>query len=487
MGVSVELEFDRPDRTYRTGEAIRGHLHVNTRGGGRVSEIRPTHSWETRGLGNIDHGIPTPIPLVAGALPTDSTFTLPFEFTAPKGPLSYRGQALEVVHYLELEAEVAGGRDLLLIEEYIVVPGPLLGPPPTHLSRRHLSFGETLVHGKGPPSRSQIGRSILSPFLKRKVAELRLGSVKAHLSSQVGVPGDNLDVEIRITPKKPTPVNGASIELRALELCSSGTVSQTNRITKRYPVYSKVTPIPIPSPRTLGPESLSRFRVSALIPDKGLYSFVLEENALAWEAVVRVDVPLWPDWERVFPLLVWPAEGQGEERRVAEEPQIRQEAEIVEELEVAEELEVSVEPEAPDEPADRPSATTPESTDSTPTLAESVRAIRAEEIFGGNRNRLIKSLLGKLVSFDLTVARVERTFAMFSDAAYRNGRTLTGTVPESGMEVRVWFPEAQNDLMDPLETGSIYPITGTVAELDRLNSRPTIRAEVPPAEATEQG
>ncbi|MCJ7628484.1 MAG: hypothetical protein MUO50_08870, partial [Longimicrobiales bacterium] len=334
MGVSIELEFDRPDRSYRAGEAVGGRLHINTRGGWRVSQIRPTHSWETRGLGNRDHGVPTPIPLPARPLPTDSIFTLPFEFTAPKGPLSYRGQALEVVHYLEVEAEVAGGRDILLIEEYIVVPGPLLGPPPTHLNRRHLSFGETLVHGKGPPSRSQIGRSILSPFLKRKVAELRLGSVKAHLSSQVGVPGDTLDVEVRITPKKPTPINGASIELRAQEVCSSGTVSQPNRIAKRYPVYSKVTPIPIPTPRTLGPESLSRFRVSTLIPDKGLYSFVLEENALAWEAVVRVDVPLWPDWEMVFPLLVWPAEGQGEERQV------------VEELEVAEELEAKTSPES---------------------------------------------------------------------------------------------------------------------------------------------
>ncbi len=162
----------------------------------------------------------------------------------------------------------------------------------------------------------------------------------------------------------------------------------------------------------------------------------------------------------VFPLLVWPAEGLGEERQVVEEP------------EVAEELEAE---------------TNPETSYATPSLAESVQAIREEEIFGGNRNRLIKSLLGRLVSFDLTVARVERTFAMYSDAAYRNGRTLTGTVPETGMEVRVWFPEAQNEVMDALETGSIHPITGTVAEFDRLNSRPTIRAEVPPAEATEQG
>jgi len=389
------------------------------------------------------------------------------------GPLSYHGQALEVVHYVEVESEVRGDRDIGVTEKFLVVPGPLLGPPPTHQSRRHLSFGETIVHGKGPPSRSQIGRQILSPFLKRKVAELKLGlGVRAHLSTQVGVPGDPLDVEIRITPKYPVRINGASIELRALEFWASGTVAQTNRTTKRNKVYSKVTGIPIPG--TLGPESLTRFKASTSIPDKGLYSFVLEENALVWEAVVRVDVPLWPDWEKVFPLLVWPSEGLEEQPPPVGKTEDKGADKVVPEPEALLQPETVVEREVVVEP------------ETTPTLAEAVRAIQNAEIFGGSRDRLIKDLLGKQVSFDLTVARVERTFAMYSDAAYRNGRTVTGTVSGTGVEVCVWFPEAQNEVINALDRGSAYPVGGTVAAFDRLSSRPTVRADASPEAVTEE-
>ncbi len=474
MGVALRLEFDRPDRTYRTGERVGGFLRVITGGGAKCKELRLTHSWEALGLGNIDRGFPpTPIPLPRDPFPTDSVFVLPFEFLAPKDPLSYHGRAISVVHYLALESDVSGDRDVRVTEKYLVVPGPLLGPPPTRLSKRHLLLMETLDQGKRLPSRSQIGQQILLPFLKRKLAELRLGiGVKARLSSQIGVPGDSLDVKLHIAPKYPIRVNGASVELRAHEVWVSGTVAQTNRTTNRKLVYSKVTGVPIP--RTLGPESLTMFTASTSIPDKGLYSFTLEENALAWEAVVRVDVPLWPDWEEVIPLLVWPSEGLEEQNPP------------VEKFEVEDEPEVVPEPEAVVESEDQPTPPPSPTADPDPTLTEAVRAIQNGDIFGGSRDRLIKDLLGKPVSFDLTVVRVERTFAMYSDAAYRNGRTITGTVSEDGVEVRVWFPEVQNEVIDALKPGTVHPVSGTVANFDRLSLRPTVRAVAPPTMGTEQ-
>jgi hypothetical protein len=290
----------------------------------------------------------------------------------------------------------------------------------------------------------------------RQAAELGLGSVRARLSSQVVVPGDTLEVEIRISPKRTTKVNGASVELRAQEVSVSGTGK--DRATDRYQLFSKVTPIPISS--SLGPGSLTTFRASTSIPDKGLYSFVVEGNALVWEAVVRVDVPFWPDWEKAFPLLVWPAEALLEEGAHDEEGPG-----------------VVDGPEPLDEPEDRFLQPAPPAAEATPNLTESVQAIREEGIFGGNRDRLIKSLIGLSVTFDLRVARVERTFAIFSDTAYRNGRTLTGSIPGTGEEVRVWCPEAQNGVIDSLELGSIHPVSGTVTSFDRLSLRPTIRAD----------
>ena len=470
MGVSIRLEFDRSDRTYETGEIVRGFLRITPRSGATLREVRMSHSWETRGLGNVDRGFPsTAIPLSPHTFSVDSTFSVPFHFPAPKGPIAYHGHAFELVHFVLVEADFSGDRGISLTEEFLVVPGPLLGPPPNVKDGRHLSFGESLVHGKGPSNRSQLARAILPSFLKRQVSELRLGTVRASVSPQVTVTGGSLDTKIRIAPKKTMRIDGAFVELRAREVWASGTVAQANRTTDQHQVYSKVTPIPVP--RTLEPGSLTNFGVTTTIPDQGLYSFVLEEHALAWEAVVRVDIPLWPDWERVFPLLVWPKEG-------LEHPEAEEATEITEGPATVDAPEIT---EVPDT-AEGPESPEPQEIDESPEtspdergldLAEAVRTIKGEEIIGGRRDQLIKNLMGKEVSFDFTVTRVDRTFTMYSDPAYRNGRTISGYV--SGEEVRVLYPEDQNEAAQAHEPGSVHSVTGTVAGFDRLSLRPMIR------------
>ncbi len=61
-----------------------------------------------------------------------------------------------------------------------------------------------------------------------------------------------------------------------------------------------------------------------------------------------------------------------------------------------------------------------------------------------------------------------------------------GTVSEDGVEVRVWFPEVQNEVIDALERGTVHPVSGRVADFDRLSLRPTVRAVAPPTMGTEQ-
>ena len=110
-------------------------------------------------------------------------------------------------------------------------------------------------------------------------------------------------------------------------------------------------------------------------------------------------------------------------------------------------------------------------------LAEAVQAILAEDIIGGKRDSLIKNLLGQSHSFELIVERVERTIALFSDPDFRNGRTVTGVIHGTSVEVSVLFPGVLNDEVDAFKPGPSSPVKGLVADWDRLRRRPVVRAK----------
>lgn len=116
--------------------------------------------------------------------------------------------------------------------------------------------------------------------------------------------------------------------------------------------------------------------------------------------------------------------------------------------------------------------------DAGPALSEAVRAILAESLVSGSRESLIKSLVGTDHSFELTVKRVERTIGRYSDPDYRNGRTVSGTIGGTDIEVSVLFPIVLNEKTDSVEPGSTLLIAGVVSDWDSLRKRPTIRAEV---------
>ena len=112
------------------------------------------------------------------------------------------------------------------------------------------------------------------------------------------------------------------------------------------------------------------------------------------------------------------------------------------------------------------------------TIAEAVQAILAEDIIGGSRDSLIKSLVGTDHSFEMTVKRVERTIGMYSDPDYRDGRTVSGTISATAVDVSVQYPVVLNEEIDPGKPGSSLSVCGKVSSWDILRRQPTIRVEI---------
>lgn len=541
MSITCMMEFDRSDRTYRGGEPVVGRLIIDTDAGERCRSVTLAQYSRAHGQGNPDRGPNlSSVILHRGPLQGHPPFTLPFDLPAPNSPFSYQGELFSVDHYLEANVDFAGAMDDLVTQRYTVVPGALVGPPHSRLmavTRRsmgqppkgwRLGLGiaaifvglATLPYGI---AFILLGLILLVPPAKRVLAEGRLGSVTAYLGNRVVAPGDPLEVKLQIKPKSSSTINSASVEIRARERCVWKSGDQ--RKVHRKVVYSHETPIS--GATNLDQTTIRTFTAPVPIPETAGHTFLSTDNQLTWEAVVRVDIPNWPDWEKTFPIVVWPAPGQVgppkvslpteaeeldadlgqwlEERQpedlnagvghdseaaiygglslgateheaISEDPQVRvAESQAASEVQIAAREDPEQEPSAPraDEP-EKPVPPAPAPT--APGIQEAVEAIIAERVIGGTRDRLIAELLGSTFQFDLAVKRVERTFAMYSDPDLRNGRTVVGIIPGTDLEVSVWFPEGRNDEVDAFERGATYTILGTVAEWDRLRLGPRIRA-----------
>ena len=110
-------------------------------------------------------------------------------------------------------------------------------------------------------------------------------------------------------------------------------------------------------------------------------------------------------------------------------------------------------------------------------LNEAVAAILDAKIFRGEKDLLIKDLMGKAFEITLEVKRVDRSFGAFSASEYRNGQTVTGTVIGSDLEVAVFFSEERNEEVKGWEPGSSHSVRGEVRDWDRLRKRPELLAK----------
>jgi hypothetical protein len=111
-----------------------------------------------------------------------------------------------------------------------------------------------------------------------------------------------------------------------------------------------------------------------------------------------------------------------------------------------------------------------------PALARAVQLIQEMHIFGGTKNQEIRGLTGDQFTFRLRVKENQRSFGAFSDPEFKNGRSVTGTLVGSDVEVVILFPGARNEEVQGWEPGSEHEVRGEVMKWDRLRERPELKA-----------
>jgi len=284
----LRIEFDRADRTYRVGETVTGKVLIGSPRGDQCKAVRLRRFWRTHGKGNVDKGEPTVTRLHHGPLSTEHLHEFEFEFSAPPGPFTYHGTFLNVDHYVEVQVDLPWTRDPKRMEEFVLLPGKPLAPPPSLLET-----GEHPVEELVPGCSAAIGSIavvvglialagvgamgllfILAggvfflPWLKT-VAEKRLGKASAYLTSLVVDPGGEAEVKVKLFPRKPTRINRAVFELQAKEVCVAG--SGSSRRTHHHQIFKGATPLS--GAGTLEEGKVQLFHGSIRIPEEAPASF----------------------------------------------------------------------------------------------------------------------------------------------------------------------------------------------------------------------
>lgn len=330
MNDTLLIELHRDDRTYRSGEPVRGEVVIYTDHGGSCGGVYLMRYWRTRGRGEMDRGDRRVLPIHEGPLDGPGPYRVPFEFEAPGGPFTYHGALLNVDHYLEARVEVPGLFDPGRPEKYTLVPGSEVDPPHPELLK---VTGAKSSGARG--CRIMIGALLMLfgfftlpfgvillipglflafPALTRAVAGSRIGEVSSTTRQMIIRPGRALRVQTRLNPKKARTINAATAVLRGREIVISGEGNE--RQVHEHELHTRE--VSLSGPRELAAGRPATLDAEFEIPDGAAYTFASEHNEVTWEVTVSVDIPTWPDWHQEHKVVVWPP-GATEEDEAGDE------------------------------------------------------------------------------------------------------------------------------------------------------------------------
>lgn len=447
----LKIEFSRQDRRYRVGERIHGEVQIRVNSEFRSNGVILERYWRTHGRGNTERGEREKQRLdEGGQWAAGDLMTFPFEFPAPQGPATYRGTYLNIDHYIQVRVDVPWSFDPKLEEEFLLVDhGPSYEgkpKPPKPVTELATSVGGNSVGGILGVALLIAGVIFFCPFgivlipigltilffsIRKSLAEKKLGKVSLDFPKQFVSPGETLPVRIDFTPRRGGGLRKVTLVLEGKELCVSG--SGSNRTTHKH-VISKQT-VDLGAPTTLVAGSPVRLAADVAMPDTQAYSFDSSDNKIRWEAVIRFDLPNWPDWIETIPLVLVPAGGEGTPAGAAGRDFVEQ----------------PVTARLVDEPSPVPPGDSPVAAGSAAAsvlgqyeLVVSLDKLREASRFANDREEIIEQLAKYAFEFEVEIEDSERTYGTLHSEAVRGGSTVRGRVAGSSHQVVVQVSAAHD-------------------------------------------
>jgi len=485
--VELQIAFDRPSRTYLSGERVTGTVIARPGEDVRCRGLSLEYFWRTHGRGNTDQGKSSKTMLFQGQWRAGKVERYRFQFPCPPGPPSYRGHYVNVDHYVRATARVSFVFDPHAQEEFTVLPAA--GRAGVHLPARY----ELTKPEKTSPTAGIISIVLLAMGIfffmplglilipaglivgyvwgRRWFAEQKIGEVTVDWPSDVVFSGSSAPLEVEFTPKRATTLNGITATLIGEEQSEAG--GGTDKNTETLAFYSH--PTRVAKREELAQGQQARFSVDIPIPPTRAFSFVAASNKVVWKLKLQIDIPLWPDWIESRELIVVPSAQEIVDAQIVSEPS-EAEALLLGSEHFQEQTEA--EPALPKAPADRRHATEageglvtadpvavavvaeppPEpleigSGGDNRELVGHIRRIDQADRFGGEREKLIRDVAQRPFPCTITVEKVEPTYGYLAEQRFRGGRTLKGHLAGSDIPVTIRIPAEDNEAADRLQPG----------------------------------
>jgi len=314
---------------YKMGDTVKGVVYVDVDKECRCDGLVISKFWATHGRGNRNSGGSESLELFKGVW-NAGIYSYPFAFTLEEGPLTYRGNYINIDWYLKASADIPWALDPRETKEFIVE---------SSLATDDSMLESTHEAGDGTKKASSSG---ISPFIvmlfplivaaiglyfmlvefsfflggvftfagmvmtykviQSTLAERKLGRVVCELDSVVLRPGNNVKCSVLFTTRSQVNINGIEITLTGKEVAISGSGTNTSTHVYRFHEAKKSVARNGVVEKGICVNECVVFE----LPDDAAVSFKASANDIIWQVDVSIDILKWPDWIDTLPMTVVP-------------------------------------------------------------------------------------------------------------------------------------------------------------------------------------
>ncbi|GEM_PF-3003856 len=334
----VEVRLD-PTNSFRAGEVIRGSVRLHATEIVRSKGVTLEIGWRVHGKGNSGRQVVHSLPLLSGQFLGEEI--LPFEARVPNGPVSHRGQLLEITWFARAQVDIDWALDPKSEVTFVLSPAIGSSEPYIH-GNAELDIGpdsaRTPGSGLGVVAWLLIAFDLVGVFflllgilkreaglilfgsfflvigtvalfkglrLFRRIAAAKLGQVKVHAQPVRPRAGETVRLTVEVVAKPGARVDAAHVTLRGRERVVRG--SGKNRRITHHELHQGTQDMA----GDFGPliaGVVSRWTVDVLIPPDASPTFRESDNQVTWTMDVRLDLPGGLDWTDTVTLAVVPGD-----------------------------------------------------------------------------------------------------------------------------------------------------------------------------------